>query len=387
MWKNTLTKNHAKTIIKVWNNGLRNSSKEGLKYKNMIESPEAIFAFIKKKVKKIRKKWLKDPIFYFGVFAFAILLSIPSFLTIATTKSLSLRDFSVVAEDQLFLEPVKNIIKETPEMATLEQNSAIAIASPETISLQTLGGIIGDVEPDKTSIIEYIIEEGDTLNSLAKKFDVSISTITIENDLTSRSVLKPGQKIVILPVSGITYQVKSGDTVSAISKKYKGTADEIITFNNLKSEDDIYVGDILIIPGGVIPQTTSSSVAQIPIGSSYFICPHSACKKSQGLHWYNAIDFKGECGDAIIAAASGVIQNVRFGWNNGGGNNITILHPNGVVTYYGHVSASLVNPGQAVSQGQIIGLVGGKPGTPGAGISTGCHVHFDVRGARNPFAY
>jgi len=46
----------------------------------------------------------------------------------------------------------------------------------------------------------------------------------------------------------------------------------------------------------------------------------------------------------------------------------------------------LVSSGQEVSQGEMIALIGGKPGTPGAGLSTGCHVHFGVRGSRNPFA-
>ncbi len=53
---------------------------------------------------------------------------------------------------------------------------------------------------------------------------------------------------------------------------------------------------------------------------------------------------------------------------------------------YGHIQTSLVNPGSQVYQGQVIALLGGAPGTPGAGSSTGCHVHFGVSGARNPFA-
>jgi murein DD-endopeptidase MepM/ murein hydrolase activator NlpD len=80
------------------------------------------------------------------------------------------------------------------------------------------------------------------------------------------------------------------------------------------------------------------------------------------------------------------VQKIKYGWNGGGGNYITILHPNGVVTYYGHIAAALTSVGQEVSQGTAIALMGGKPGTTGAGISTGCHVHFDVRGSANPFA-
>ena len=124
----------------------------------------------------------------------------------------------------------------------------------------------------------------------------------------------------------------------------------------------------------------------IPLGSSYFICPTSSCRISQGLHWYNAVDFPGKCGDPIYAVAEGKVQRVKYGWNKGAGNYLTILHPNGVVTMYGHILKSLVKPDQKVSQGDIIALIGGKPGTPGAGISTGCHVHFGVYGAKNPFA-
>ena len=66
------------------------------------------------------------------------------------------------------------------------------------------------------------------------------------------------------------------------------------------------------------------------------------------------------------------------------GNYITILHSNGTVTYYGHLMALLVVPGDKVYTGQNIALMGGAPGMAGAGDSTGCHVHFEVVGATNP---
>ncbi len=182
------------------------------------------------------------------------------------------------------------------------------------------------------------------------------------------------------------YFVEKGDTLSDIAKKYKGEIAQVVDFNGLSGEGDIFVGDILIIPGGIMPANPKPYVsALVPLGLSYFICPHVNCYITQGLHWYNAIDFAGKCGDPVYAAAAGVVQRVAYGWNGGGGNNIRIEHPNGVITYYGHIQKSLVSIGDQVSQGDVIGLMGGKPGTPGAGISTGCHVHFDVRGAKNPF--
>lgn len=277
-------------------------------------------------------------------------------------------------------------------MIFIQNNSLVGVSPAATVDAQVLGSIVGGLEDGeipavRKEIIEYIVEQGNTLSSLAAKYEVSLETILWANELTSKSTIKPGQKLIILPVSGIVYNVKDGDTLSEIAEKYKGKVSEIVDFNGLTSEEDIFIGDILIIPNGEMPKVSSpTSYTYIPIGSSYFICPISTCKITQGLHWYNATDFGAKCGDPIYAAAAGTVQRVSYGWNSGAGNYVTILHLNGVVTMYGHISKSLVVSGQAVSQGDVIALIGGKPGTPGAGISTGCHVHFDVRGSRNPFA-
>jgi murein DD-endopeptidase MepM/ murein hydrolase activator NlpD len=104
---------------------------------------------------------------------------------------------------------------------------------------------------------------------------------------------------------------------------------------------------------------------------------------SQGLHWHNAIDISNPCGTLIFAAAQGTVQRVAYGWNSGYGNYLTILHPNGVVTLYAHLSAISVSSGTNVSQGTIIGRIGNTGRTVGA---SGCHLHFEVRGAKNPFS-
>lgn len=133
-----------------------------------------------------------------------------------------------------------------------------------------------------------------------------------------------------------------------------------------------------------------------PSLTGYFIFPTTGYNRGR-LHPYNAVDIS--AGDdclyeniPVFAAASGVVtatyptQSAARWANSGYGNYFTILHPNGVVTLYAHLKNILVAGGQYVNQGSIVAFMGGYPKTPGAGNSTGCHLHFGVRGAAQPFA-
>ncbi|MGC9046603.1 MAG: M23 family metallopeptidase [Minisyncoccia bacterium] len=116
----------------------------------------------------------------------------------------------------------------------------------------------------------------------------------------------------------------------------------------------------------------------------YFIMP------VQGYNWgilhsYNAVDIAAPCGRPVKASASGLILELSGddSWNDGYGNYVFIGHLNGTKTRYAHLSKVLVKVGDYVSQGDVIGLVGNTGNTHGP---TGCHVHFEVYGAKNPFA-
>jgi len=304
----------------------------------------------------------------------------------------------------LFIDPAKKPQPELPEVILVQKNCIQANIPPYSVTPKVLGALIDGQEATETRkiITEYAVEPNDTISLVAQKFDISVNTLLWANDLTQKSLLKTGQNLIIPPVSGVIHHVKAGDTISAIAQKYKGKTEEIISFNELASEGDIYIGDVIIVPGGEMPSSpkaivSSPSLTQLHVG--YFICPippseSGKCRLTQGLHWSNAVDFSnGKCGEPVYAAAAGEVLKVKLTsstsrWVFGGaGNNIAILHPNGVVTTYGHVLTSFVNPGDQVYQGQIIALVGGKPGTAGAGNSTGCHLHFGVVGAKNTFGY
>lgn len=234
-------------------------------------------------------------------------------------------------------------------------------------------------EFQRDQIIERSVKEGDTISSIAEEYGISVNTILWANDLSASSIINPGDKLLILPVSGVLHIVEEGDTISGLASIYDIEKEKIIDVNNLESQDDIFVGDMLILPGAEKQATPISPNNYTPIPESYFVTPVEG-KITRGLHGVtgNAIDIANSCGSPVRAASGGVVQ--RAGPISVGGNRITIRHSNGVVSYYGHLSSVLVVPGQRVVSGEIIGRVGNTGYTLGP---TGCHLHFALRGAKN----
>ncbi len=245
--------------------------------------------------------------------------------------------------------------------------------------------IVEKKSPDQISI--YVVQERDNLAGIAKMFGVSVNTIMWANDIGRGDVIKVGQTLVILPISGVQYVVKEGDTIESIAKKWKGDADEIIQFNDLSPNQKLAVGTIIVVPNGEAPIPVSNYAPRSqyrggsgPLYAGYYIRPVTDARKSQRLHGYNGVDLAASCGTPIMAAASGdVIASREGGWNGGYGNFIIIDHPNGTQTLYAHTAENIVGPGWHVVQGQVIGYIGLT------GNTTGCHVHFEIRGATNPF--
>jgi len=262
----------------------------------------------------------------------------------------------------------------------------IAIVDDMAIESTTGGGEVF-IDMGKSGaghISVYTVREGDTLSEIAEMFGVSSNTILWANDIKNKSSIKVGQELVILPISGVRHVVKSGDTIQSIAKKYTADLEDVLSYNNLSAGAKLSVGDTIIIPDGVI-SATSATIAkttkgQVQVASGFYLRPINGGKKSQGIHGYNGIDIAAPVGTPILASASGTVIIARSsGYNGGYGLYIAIKHDNGTQTLYGHLSKVNVAIGQRVSQGEVIGAVGNT------GRSTGPHLHFEVRGAKNPF--
>ena len=106
-------------------------------------------------------------------------------------------------------------------------------------------GQLLNVPSGLSSVNSYVVEKGDTLYSIAKKFDISVNKLKEYNNLTT-NLLNVGQKILIPIGEDTTYVVKSGDTLYKIAREFNTTVDEIKRLNNL-SNNNLSIGQILIV--------------------------------------------------------------------------------------------------------------------------------------------
>jgi len=233
----------------------------------------------------------------------------------------------------------------------------------------------------RDSIVDYTVEGGDTLASIAKKFDISVDTIKWANNIKS-DIIKPGQALKIPPVTGVVHKVVSGETIYSIAKKYNTSAQNIVNFpfNNFTDLDTfgLVAGQTLYVPDGTIeeqPRVAPRFIAHIQAGvrgSSNFIWPTSGMITQYPVWYHMALDIANPGAPAIIAADGGTVvyaDCVRYDY----GCHIIIDHGNGYQTLYAHLSSIQTSPGAVVSQGQQIGVMGST------GRSTGAHLHFEIR--------
>ncbi len=243
--------------------------------------------------------------------------------------------------------------------------------------------------PESTNIINrdgliiYKVQKGDTLSGIAANFGISLDTIYWANKGIKSTSLRLGQEITILPVTGIVHLVQEGETLDSIASFYEISEARIMKYNQKVLARGFATGLNIIIPGAKPKAGATSVTAKLPDFPGYYALPTTGWNWGR-LHNYNAVDIANACGTPIYAAAEGLVAEVKSGgWNSGYGNYIIIEHPNNTKTRYAHNQKNTASVGDYVLQGDTIGYIGNTGLTHGA---TGCHLHFEIVGARNPFA-
>lgn len=242
---------------------------------------------------------------------------------------------------------------------------------------------LSDSLPNRDGLLTYKVQKGDNLAKIAANFGISLNTILWANTKLNSNLLKIGQEIVILPVSGVLYDVQPGDTLDSIAEKYSVDVNKIISYNIGLSPSKLENRNTIIIPYAKPLKTTYYTSLALPEYPGYFAVPTTGWNWGK-LHNYNAVDIANACGTPVYASAEGLVSEVySSGWNSGYGIYTVIEHPNNTKTLYSHMQKIIVSIGDYVSQGDVIGYIGNTGKSDGA---TGCHLHLEVIGAKNPFA-
>jgi murein DD-endopeptidase MepM/ murein hydrolase activator NlpD len=276
-----------------------------------------------------------------------------------------------------------------------------------------LGTAIDDVTKDKETNQIYEVQAGDTLSTIAAKYDLTVADLiemneSLEDEFTR--IRTQDELIVTVPEpelsvvytvqeyyeedyeaevqyvdndSWYTTQTKVLQEPSAGHRKVVAQityTDKSETSREIEKEEITYKAVPKIVERGtIVPPTYIKPISGGRLTSGF----GKRNRPTRGASsFHKGVDWATPVGTAVVASSSGTVT--RAGWGSGYGYCVYIRHPDGRETRYGHLSKVLVTVGQSVSQGQKIALSGNT------GVSTGPHLHFEilVNGSQvNPLNY
>lgn len=244
---------------------------------------------------------------------------------------------------------------------------------------------------------EHHVQKGEgSAASVAKEYGTTLGAMQATNN-NEFVLMYPGMRMTVLNRDGQLYTVhKDSETLDQVVAKFQRGAEErrkfkelIVRANNmpgiaLLAPYELDKGTRLLIPGIRVNFDTYrfpfESQVRPAVSSPFGYRFHPILRKSR---FHEGTDIPKPYGTPVYPARSGRV--IEAGWHEGYGQLIEIRHPNGESTRYGHLSKIYVRIGQMVQRGKtLIGRVGST------GLSTGPHLHFEVRDkngkAVNPMA-
>ena len=268
------------------------------------------------------------------------------------------------------------------------------------------------LEPLK--IKSYVVAQGDSLWSISNAQNIELDTLIGSNTFKTSARLRPGATLRIPNQDGIFYVIKKDETIESVSKRYGVSMNKIRQVNATVDVAALKPGEEIFLPGArpvglVEHHADKTKLAEAKKANQKAIKNLAKNEKTQngevavsntgGFRWplmgrinspfgwrqhpitkrrdfHTGIDIKGNRGDPIKGAGGGKV--VYSGWMGGYGKVLVIEHSNGQSTLYAHCSTLLVGKGANVSSGQLIAKVGTT------GRSTGPHLHFEVRNGNTP---
>jgi len=228
--------------------------------------------------------------------------------------------------------------------------------------------------------ISHRVQRGETLSSIAKMYDMTVSQLVLTNGISDPDHIYPGYRLRIAVEQEFLHTVREGETLWSVSRLYGVGVRLIKEVNGLK-EDWLIAGQRIKVR---IEDLSPESVQRVILArrtKSRFVWPlrgrltdrlgwriHPVTRKRD---YHKGVDVAAPTGEKIVATATGKV--LYAGASRGYGNLVILQHSGGYTSRYAHCSSLSVKTGETVLQGQIVGRVGAT------GLATGPHLHFEIR--------
>lgn len=276
-----------------------------------------------------------------------------------------------------------------PETTTLATVATIGTADAAPRVSTTARGLPAGTRDPSTAISEgtrpvvtRVIAKDDTLSTMANYYNVSIDAIAYSNGIDSEdTVLHIGQELLIPPAEGALYTVRDGDTVESVATKFEVQPDAIMSWNRIYFEPEHFApGQLIFVPDAKVPAVkraeapraigTPLRAGQLPPRTGRLSWPVNGVITQYFWWGHTGVDIAAPYGTPLVASDDGVV--VATGWVAVGGLRVCVQHSGGFKTCDYHTSAVYVSVGQEVKRGQVIAAIGLT------GVTTGPHVHWEV---------
>lgn len=164
--------------------------------------------------------------------------------------------------------------------------NATAATVTATSAVVAKPAVMANALPSKADIQTYVVQEGDTISSIARKLGVSSDSIRWSNGLSGEQV-EVGVTLVVPPsgVNGIVYTVAAGDTPESLSEKFNTQKELIISYNDAEISG-LKVGERILIPDGVLTMEAAA-----PVRNTYTATTNFAWGGNSPVYRSNAYDY------------------------------------------------------------------------------------------------
>ncbi|MDR0409147.1 MAG: M23 family metallopeptidase [Spirochaetaceae bacterium] len=258
---------------------------------------------------------------------------------------------------------LEQIIASNANLSVLYENIIEGIPEPEEFSM-----------PRMLVYSSYTVQRGDMIGFISSTFGLNQDTLISVNNISNTRSIPIGKKLLVPNQDGIMHAVLPGETLDVIAKKYEVNPVSIVTTNELFTKK-VSEGSLVFVPGAKLAlarlQEINGDLFPWPVRGR--LSSHYGYRRSPitGLRaFHSGVDIAANTGVPIKAVMDGMV--ISAGYNDVFGNFVVISHSSNYRTLYGHMSVINVETGKTVKKGQMIGAVGNT------GQSTGPHLHFQV---------